>query len=144
KPCRWEGQVLDWLDQQIHGLGSFSPTNWGQRHVVEIAAAQKSQGWFFHALTGQEWLLTLVFRVGRNAFKTAELGRRRGIKPLNETPGLEVYGNEPRVWATNHKGPWQSVVVKVHRLAEIDTPAFRAFLAEAAAAFARNLARLRT
>jgi flavin-binding protein dodecin len=39
----------------------------------------------------------LVFRVGKNTFKQTELVSRLGIKPLNETPGLEVYGNEPRV-----------------------------------------------
>ena len=45
---------------------------------------------------------------------------------------------------TNHKGPWQSVTVLVHRLGEIDTPAFRDFLTEAAASFHKNLLRLQT
>jgi excinuclease ABC subunit A len=144
KPARWEGAILTWLDEQVHALGGFGDTNWGQRHVVEIAAPKKSQGWFLHALTGGEWLVWLVFRVGRNTFKSADLQRRLGIRPLNETPelGLQVYGNEPRVWVTNHKGPWQSVVVKVHRLSEIDTPAFRAFLKDAAGAFHATLKRL--
>ena len=39
-------------------------------------------------MTGQEWLVRLVFRVARNAFQQAALVRRLGIKPLNETPGL--------------------------------------------------------
>jgi excinuclease ABC subunit A len=144
KPGRWEGQILTWLDERIHELGDFGETDWGQRSLVEIAAPKKSQGWFFHALTGGEWLVWLVFRVGRNTFKSADLQKRLGIRPLNETPGLEVYGAEERVWVTNHKGPWQSVVVKAHRLSEIDTPGFRAFLADAATAFHNNLRRLRT
>src|SRR5262249_25973238 len=41
-------------------------------------------------------------------------------------------------------GPWQSVTVLVHRLSEIDTPAFQDFLAEAAVAFHNNLKRLQT
>ena len=102
------------------------------------------QDWFLHAMTGQEWLLRLVFRVGRNTFKQGELVKRLGIKPLNETPGLEVYGNEERVWVTNHKGPWQSVTVLVHRLEEVDTPAFRAFLADAARAFQAAIQRAQT
>lgn len=142
KPSRWEGEILNWLDEQIHELGEFGDTNWGQRTVVEIAAPRKSQGWFFHAYTGEEWLVWLVFRVGRNTFKSADLQRRLGIRPLNETPGLEVYSNEERVGVMNGRGPWQSVVVKTHRLSEIDTPAFREFLKEAAASFARNLVRL--
>src|SRR5262249_40094007 len=99
---------------------------------------------FLHAMTGQEWLLRLVFRVGRNTFQSKALVDRLGIKPLNETPGLEVYSNEDRVWATNHKGPWQSVTVLVHRLSEIDTPAFRQFLAEAVAAFRATVKRMQT
>ena len=144
KPCRWEGVILEWIDQHIHALGDFSETDWGDRSRVEIAASKKSDGWFFHALTGQEWLVWLIFRVGRNKFKSADVQRRLGIKPLNETPGLEVYGNDERVWVTNHKIPWQSVVVKVHRLSEIDTPEFQDFLGEVVQAFNDNLRRLHT
>ncbi|MBI1913733.1 MAG: hypothetical protein HYS12_03105 [Planctomycetes bacterium] len=146
KPARWEGAILDWLDDEIHKLGDLAETNWKHRSTVEIAAPRGERGvstprWFLHAMTGQEWLLRLVFRVGRNTFKSGELVKRLGIKPLNETPGLEVYGDQERVWVTNHKGPWQSVTVQVHRLSEIDTPAFRAFLADAVKAFHANIKR---
>jgi excinuclease ABC subunit A len=144
KPCRWEGEIVDWIDEQVHALGTFSPTNWNHRSVIEIAGPKKSQGWFLHAMTGQEWLVRLVFRVGRNTFKDADLVRRLGIRPLNETPGLEVYGDQERVWVTRHKGPWQSVTVLAHRLSEVDTPGFRDFLAEAVASFQANLKRMNT
>jgi excinuclease ABC subunit A len=144
KPCRWEGAILDQIDELVHALAEFSDTVWNQRSIVEIAGPDRSQGWFLHAMTGQEWLLRLVFRVSKNAFRDDDLVRRLGIKPLNETPGLEVYGNENRVWVTNHKGPWQSVTVLAHRLSEVDTPAFRAFVKEAADSFWANLKRLRT
>jgi len=144
KPCRWEGHILDWIEERVHELGEFSDTDWNQRSVVEIAAPVRTQGWFLHAMTGQEWLLRLVFRVEKNRFKDADLVRRLGIRPLNDTPGLEVYGSEERVWVTAHKGPWQSVTVLVHRLSEIDTPAFRAFLGEGRRFFQNNLKRLRT
>jgi excinuclease ABC subunit A len=114
--------------------------------VVEVPAPTRSQGWFLHAMTGQEWLLRLVFRVGKNTFKEAELVRQLGIRPLNETPelGLQVYGSNERVRVPSHKGPWQSVTVLVHRLSEIDTPAFRDFLAKAVASFHANLKRMQT
>jgi excinuclease ABC subunit A len=144
KKVRWEGQILSWIDERVHELGAFSPTNWNHRSVIEIAAKNKSQGWFLHAMSGMEWLARLVFRVGKNTFKEADLVERLGIKPLNETKGLEVYGEKERVWITSHKGPWQSVTVLVHRLEEIDTPAFRQFLKEAAASFQANLKRLQT
>ncbi|HJT78215.1 MAG TPA: excinuclease ABC subunit A, partial [Gemmataceae bacterium] len=144
KACRWEGAILDWIDERVHELGDFGETNWDHRSTVEIAAPNRAHGWFLHAMTGQEWLVRLVFRVGKNAFKGPELARRLGIKPLDETPGLEVYGSGERVWVTNHKGPWQSVTVLAHRLAEIDTPAFREFLTAVVRSFGETVRRLRT
>ncbi|HLN31490.1 MAG TPA: hypothetical protein VK395_27360 [Gemmataceae bacterium] len=142
--CRWEGEIVNWIDERVHEAGQFSDTNWNHRSVVEIAAPSKSQGWFLHVMTGMEWLVRLVFRVSRNAFKQADLVQRLGIRPLNETPGLEVYGNEQRVQVDNLKGPWQAVSVLAHRLSEIDTPAFRGFLEEAVASFHQNLKRMQT
>jgi excinuclease ABC subunit A len=146
KPARWQGGILTWLDEQVHALGAFGPTDWGERGVVEVPGPQKSGPWFLHALTGEEWLLRIVFRVARNAFAGPALAQRLGVRPLNESPelGLPVYSPEPRVWVTNHKGPWQSVTVRAHKLSEIDTPAFRAFLKEAATSFAATLKRLQT
>src|SRR5262249_34255670 len=65
-------------------------------------------------------------------------------RPLNETPDLQVYGTEERVQVDNLKGPWQAVTIVVHRLSEIDTPAFREFLAQAVASFHANLKKLKT
>ncbi len=143
-PARWDGEILNWVDERIHALGDFGETNWNSRTQVEIAAPTKSRGWFLHASTGSEWLLGLTFRVGRNTFKEADLVRRLGIKPLNDTPGLEVYGNYERVRAGNVKGPWQAVLILAHRLSEIDTPAFRSFLEQAVASFQQNLKRMET
>jgi excinuclease ABC subunit A len=144
KPCRWEGAILEWLDERIHELGDFSDTNWEHRTIVEIAAPVKTQGWFFHAHTGLERMVRLVFRVGRNTFKQADLAEQLGLRRLNDIPGLDVYGDEERVQVANRKGPWQEVAVLAHRLAEIDTPAFREFVTQAIPAFHANLKRLKT
>jgi excinuclease ABC subunit A len=143
-PCRWEGAILDWLDQRIHELGPFSDTNWNHRSIVEIAAPSKSQGWFFHAHTSLERMVRLVFRVGRNTFQQARLAEQLGIRPLNELEGLGVYGDEERVQVANRKGPWQEVAILAHQRSEIDTPAFAAFLKKAVAAFGDNLRRMQT
>src|SRR5262249_14876507 len=121
KPCRWEGGVLTFVEEMIHQSGEFATTNWKHPTTVEIAAKVKSQGWFFHAHTGMEWLIRLIFRVGKNTFKQEELDRRLGIPTLDDTEGLEIYGNEPRVHVANRKGPWQEVWMLVHRLGEIET-----------------------
>jgi excinuclease ABC subunit A len=143
-PCKWEGEILNWVDQRVHELGEFGETNWGHRSVVEIAAPNKSDGWFLHAMTGGERLLRLAFRVKRNEFAPGDLRARLGIRPLNELEGLDVYGDDERVKVANRKGPWQEVAIMAHRLSEVDTPAFRAFLEEAIASFQGNLKRLAT
>jgi excinuclease ABC subunit A len=144
KPCRWEGGILTWVEEQIHKRGTFSPTNWNHRSVIEIAATSKSQGYFFHGMTGMEWVVRLVFRVGKNTFKGADLVDRLAIPTLNETKGVEAYGNEERVRVANRHGPWQEVTVLAHRLSEVDTPAFHKFLDQAVAAFQKSLTRMRT
>jgi excinuclease ABC subunit A len=143
-PCRWDGAALPWVLDQVHALGRFSPTNWNNRTVVEVAASPKSLGWFLHAMTGGERLLRLVFRVGRNTFKVEALTRALGIAPLNETEGLDVYGDEARVRVANRRGPWQEVTLLVHALDEIATPAFEKFLRQAVAAFEANVKRMQT
>jgi excinuclease ABC subunit A len=144
KPCRWEGQILNWIDQQVHELGEFGATNWNHRSIVEIPAARKSDGWFFHGHTSLERMVRLVFHVGRNAFQQGKLDERLGIRPLNEIDGLDVYGDEARVQVANRKGPWQEVAILAYGLSEIDTPAFRDFLAKAAASFLQNVQKMHT
>ncbi len=142
KPARWEGDVLNWLDDEIHNLGEFAETDWSQRTTVEIAALKKTQGWFLHAHTGMEWLVRLVFRVAHNTFKQDDLERKLALAPLHQTAELQVYNKETRVNVANRKGPWQEVALLIHKKGEIDTPAFRAFLKQAADSFQKSLGKL--
>jgi len=142
KPCRWDGEIVLQVEAMIQELGKFAPTSWKQPTIVEISGPTKSQGWFFHAQTGMEWLVRLVFRVAKNTFKQDALDSQLGIPTLNDTPGLEVYSNEPRVKVANRKGPWQEVWMLVHKYEEIDTVAFRQFLSKAVLAFQANLKRM--
>jgi excinuclease ABC subunit A len=144
KPCRWEGRILTWVEEQIRQRGEFASTNWNHRSVIEIAGVNKSQGYFFHGMSGMEWVVRLVFRVAKNTFKEADLVRRLGIPPLNDTPGVEAYGHEERVRVANRKGPWQEVTILAHRLSEVDTPAFQQFLDQASRGFQDCLKKMRT
>ncbi|MFL5327796.1 MAG: excinuclease ABC subunit UvrA [Gemmataceae bacterium] len=142
KACVWEGAALEWVIERIHKLGDFSPTNWSERTIVEIAAPVKSQGWFLHAMTGGERLLRLVFRVARNTFQVGTLSESLGIATLNEIDDADVCGDEKRVRVANRKGPWQEVTILVYKKSEIDTPAFEKFLRAAIEAFQKNLNRM--
>lgn len=144
KPARWDGEILNWMDEEIHRLGEFSDTDWSERTTVEISASKKSQGWFFHAHTGMEWLVRLVFRVSKNTFKQDDVERKLALKPLHETAELQNYSRESRINVANRKGPWQEVWMLINTKEEIDTPAFRTFLKQAAESFQKSLGKMTT
>ena len=136
KPVRWEGAALPFVIAEVTRLGTFSDPDWNHRSIVEVAAPKKADGWFLHAMTGHEAYLKLVFRVPARPFKQDALATRLALPPLSDTPGLEGFSRDAdRVEVTNGRG-FQQVVVVVHTLAEVDTPAFREFLAKATEAFA--------
>jgi excinuclease ABC subunit A len=137
-PCRWDGRILAEVVDRIQDKGAdlFAETDWNSRSVVEICAAKKSEGWFFHAITGEEWLLKMKFRTARNTFNREELVEKLDLKPLNDMPDLPLYGTEPRVHCKNLRGPWQEIELRVHSYEEIDRPAFWEFVDRAVAGFA--------
>ncbi len=123
------------IERRIQELGDFSATNWNSRTIVEIAALKKSDGWFFHAITGEPWLVKLKFRTAKKTFQRDELMIDLGLKSLNELPEIEAYGHGPRVRCKNLRGPWQEVQIAAYSRAELDTPAFWSFLERAVAGF---------
>ena len=134
-PCRWDGPILADVVERIEEADVFSDTDWNTRSVVEIRAAKKSQGWFFHAITGEEWLLKMKFRTAKNTFRRDEIIQRLDLKPLNEMPDLPLYGTERRVKCKNLRGPWQEIELRVHGYDEIDRPEFWDFVDQAIAGF---------
>lgn len=142
RPCRWDGRILAEVVQRIENTRYFGPTNWNSRSVVEICGRRKTDGWFFHAITGEEWLLKMKFRTAQRTFQREELIARLDLKPLNETPELPIYGREPRVRCKNLPGPWQEIELRVHSYQEIDRPEFWEFLDRAIEGFRRVVQRV--
>ncbi|HUT10377.1 MAG TPA: excinuclease ABC subunit UvrA [Thermoguttaceae bacterium] len=135
-PCRWDGRVLGEIIDRIQEHDDlFSEADWNNRTIVEIRAAKKSDGWFFHAITGEEWLLKVKFRTAKNTFRRDELVQRLELKPLNDLPDLPLYGTQPRVKCRNLRGPWQEVELRIHNYAEIDRKEFWRFVDQAVAGF---------
>jgi len=135
EPVRWDGKLLGEVIDRIHHLGEFSETDYNARSVVEIAAQKKSDGWFFHAITGEAWLLKMKFRVAAGTFNQKELAGRLKLKTLNQMPELPVYSNESRVRVKTTTAPWQEVEIRGFSYEELDRPQFWAFLEEAAESF---------
>ncbi len=134
-PCRWDGDALNFVIDQIAAVPGFGEPNWKHRSVVEVTSAAKSGGWFLHALTGDEWVLTLNFRVRKSSFRQDELAARLGLEPWDDLDDVHVYGRAKRVRVKNIKGPWQQVAVSVHSLSDVKNAAFSEFLREATTAY---------
>ncbi len=143
QPARWEGRVLDRILDRLEPCSGLRPADFNHRSVVEISGSVSKDKWFVHALTGDEWLLTLKFRVGRNTFQQDTLQDQLDLKPLDDIDELPIYGRGSRVRVKNLKGPWQEVSLKVHWLREIDTPAFEQFLETARADFLEQTSQAR-
>jgi excinuclease ABC subunit A len=142
-PCRWDGRILADVLDRIGQSDLFGEPNFNSRTVVEISGAKKSDGWFFHAITGEEWLLKMKFRTARNTFRRDDLVARLNLKPLNDMPELPLYGTEPRVRAKNLQGPWQEIELRVHGYEEVDRPEFWEFVDNAIAGFGKFADRAR-
>ncbi|MBV8677175.1 MAG: excinuclease ABC subunit UvrA, partial [Planctomycetaceae bacterium] len=136
KPARWDGRILDRVVDRIHELGQFAPTDWSQRTSVRIAGPDKSGVAFFHATTSREWVVTLRFHVPRNTFKPSALEKQLRLTPFHEGPTPVLCDAERLVF--EDAGPTQAVVITCHAAADVDTPAFDAFLVKAVAAFHRK------
>lgn len=139
--CRWDGRILEAVVDRIQDAGQFSDTDWSSRSVVEIAAKKKSDGWFFHAITGETWLLKMKFRLSRKV-AARDLAKQLDLKSLNEMDDLPIYGNGSRVRVKTLRGPWQEVEFRVHSFHEIDKPEFWQFIDEAVESFTQLTAEI--
>ena len=137
EPCRWEGKILETVIDKIQDSGAFAATNWDARTIVEICGPKKSNGWFFHAITGEAWLLKMKFRVSRGTFRREQLLQEIQLKTLNELDDVPIYGNDSRVKCKAIRGPWQEVEIRAYNFEEIDTPSFWQFLEKAIEGFTK-------
>ena len=136
KPTRWEGAALEHVVDILAENDGFKPANWNDQSTVEVTARQKvGSGWFIHALTGDEWLLRLYFRVPKKTFDLDSLRRQINLPSVDDLDELQVYGRGERIRVKNAKGPFQEVSFDVHWKNEIDTPGFRDFLERAVSAY---------
>ena len=132
---KWDGRILSEVVDRIETHEGFADTDWSQRTTIDIEGLKKSDGWFFHALTGDAWFVKLKFRVRPKAFKRDELIDRIPLLSPNDLEDIPVYGNAPRVKLTSAKGTWQEVELRVHSFDEINHDGFWSFIDEAIDSF---------
>jgi len=133
---RWAGEILRRVIDTLEEHEGFAAPNWNARSVVEVVGAKnKSAGWFLHAMTGDEWALTLRFHVPKGRFETEALADQLKLKEWDSLEDIPVNGRQPRVRVNQAAGPWQEVNVAVIHADEIATPAFEQFLQAAVSAY---------
>ena len=126
-PCRWEGPALEAVIRQIEAHGAFV-INWSERSIVDVRGAESRKHWFLHAMTGDEWILKLKFRVPGAPFRQDRLANELALTSFDDIDEVPVYGRADRVQVKRLEVGWQEIEISVHWLREIDTPAFRQFL----------------
>ena len=142
EPVKWEGEILAKVVDRIQQHEGFSETIWDQRTVVEINGSKKSQGWFFHAITGEAWFLKMKFRVRPRTFKREELVEQIPLLRPNDLEDVPVYGNSPRVKLVNTKASWQEIEIRAHSMEEMDIPGFWSFVDAAIDSFLDKVKRV--
>ncbi|MBN1345821.1 MAG: excinuclease ABC subunit A, partial [Phycisphaerae bacterium] len=137
RAIRWEGEALEFVVDQIVDLGGdrLAGADWNHQARVEITSPRSKVPWFFHALTGGEWLLDLTFRAPRGRFRQEQLEDMLGLKTLDERTDLPIYGQWSRVTIRRAMAGLDRIRVMVHDKAEIDTAGFRRFLRQAVLAY---------
>jgi len=146
----WEGKALSFIVENIERLGGdkFLPTDWNDRSRVEIKGtapeglAKGDITWFCHILTGAQWLLDVSLRVPRGTFSESALQKKLAIKPLDKRDDIHAYGSFERVRIRRASDDCDQIRIQVFDLAEINTPAFKAFLSEAVKAYLKHVAKL--
>ena len=106
-PCRWEGAALEKVVDAIEARPGFLPANWNDRSVVEITGEKRTGVWFLHALTGDEWLLTLQFRVPERTFDEENSAGQLDLKSLDdldELPDLRPFRTRADPQHQRHPG----------------------------------------
>lgn len=132
---RWDREILKRVIGKIESSEKFAKTNWNSRSVVEVTAERASDGWFFHAITAETWMLKMKFRVPRSTFDRKQLEADIPLKTPNQLDDVPIYGNEPRVKCKMARGPWQEIEIRAYSLAELESTKFWQFLDKAIEAF---------
>ena len=132
KAARWDGAILERVVDRLESVGTLPPADWSKRTLVRIDAPDGGDAPpFFEASTGQEWVLTLRFRVANGRFSAAALTEELGLEPFDSL-AVPVRSDAPRVSTRAVGGGYREVVLTLHGLDEIETDAFDAFLRRAA------------
>ena len=130
KAVRWDGRVLEFTINRIMELEAFPETDWAKRTLVRIPAPPEFDEAppFLEASTGQEWIVTLRFRVpSGTVLSSARIQQELELEPF-DVMATPVLCDLPRVSMGRGTRGFQEVVITAHSAEEICTPAFESMI----------------
>jgi excinuclease ABC subunit A len=128
KPVRWDGAALELVVDRIAKLGGLPPADWSARSAVRIPALDPDLPCFFEAMTGQEWVLTLRFRVPSGTCKPLALAKQLALPSFNEaSPPVPSEASRVEVLTLPRRNR-QEITITVHAVSDLETSGFGAFL----------------
>jgi excinuclease ABC subunit A len=144
----WDAECLRELIALLEQDGRFAKFHFKHESRIEITGGQHPRAqvhgvfarsqWFLHAFSRESHWLKLKFRVPPRTFKKRELLESLRLPTLDELEIEGIYSHQPRVRVTTKKG-FQEIEIRLFRVAEVRSEAFRAFLQRACDAYAPPL-----
>ncbi|MBT7859576.1 MAG: excinuclease ABC subunit UvrA [Gemmatimonadetes bacterium] len=126
----WQGEALKHLMEQVGGLDGLGPAEWNRRDKVVIKPEGKRPAFFLQVRTNEYWWFRAEFRTEKGRFDQADLVKKLKIKPWNDLPERQVYGNWSRVRLQASHKRWDHITLFLWSQQEMDTPAFRRFITD--------------
>jgi excinuclease ABC subunit A len=128
KTCRWDGEILSWFLDEMGTYELLAEPNFNHRSIVEVKHITKQGSWFLHALTGDEWILTLNFRVPKRTMTPKKLENIFQLQPLDQINEIPRYSGETRTRLENQRGPLQEISLKFYKKDEVTQQQVQEFL----------------
>jgi excinuclease ABC subunit A len=128
KTCQWDGSMLANVIDILGEYDNISEPNWNHRSIVEVKHTTHQGSWFLHALTGDEWILTLNFRMPKRAITQSQLDALFPLKSLDQIDHIPRYTNSARASVSHLKGPLQEVTLKLYKADEFPNENMQKFL----------------
>ena len=116
--------------EQVGGLDGLGPAEWNRRDKVVIKPEGKRPAFFLQVRTNEYWWFRAEFRTEKGRFDQADLVKKLKIKPWNDLPERQVYGNWSRVRLQASHKRWDHITLFLWSQQEMDTPAFRRFITD--------------